>query len=216
MSQKAEPLTGKAETIHRIIRAARWEFSENGITGSRMDNIAARAGVTKQLLYHYFDSKKNLFSAVLDERTDRIFSGLLGIDLDPEEPENAMRAFLNLMFDQYRDDPNLANIAQEAIAFHNETEAENSKFPDMAPALVSKIQPILKSGQEKGIFRADVDPRYFLAMASLIVSGGFTNTYMLSSILEFDTNSDEGLIKWRSYAVDFVIEAILNPLHTNA
>lgn len=211
MSKKAKPLTGKAETIHRIVRAARWEFSENGISGARMDNIAARAGVTKQLLYHYFESKKNLFAAVLDERTDRIFSGLLGIELNPENPERAMRDFLNLMFEQYRDDPNLANIAQEAIAFHNESETESSKFPGMAPALVSKIQPILESGKEKGIFRGDINPRYFLAIASLIVSGGFTNTYMLSSILEFDTSSEDGLVKWRSYAVDFVIEAILNP-----
>lgn len=208
MGKKAEPLSGKAETIHRIIRAARWEFSESGIAGARMEKIAARAGVTKQLLYHYFDSKKHLFSAVLDERTDRIFSGLLGIDLDPEMPEHALRAFLNLMFNQYQEDPNLANIAQEAIAFHNEPNAEHTKFPDMAPALVAKIEPILTQGINAGLFRKDINPRYFLAMASLIISGGFTNSYMLSSILRFDTNSDEGLKKWRAFAIDFVIDAM--------
>lgn len=209
MNETAEPLSGKAGTIQRIIRAARWEFSENGIAGARMDNIAARAGVTKQLLYHYFESKKNLFSAVLNERTDRIFSGLLGIDLDPDTPEKALRSFLSLMFDQYREDPNLANIAQEAIAFHNEAEAEETKFPDMAPALVAKIEPILERGVKIGVFREDIDPRYFLAMASLIISGGFTNSYMLSSIIGFDTTSKKGLMKWRAYAIDFVLEALL-------
>jgi len=209
MSDKAEPKSGKTATINRIIRAARWEFSENGISGARMDNIAARAGVTKQLLYHYFESKKHLFAAVLDERTDRIFSGLLGLELDPNCPESALRAFLNLMFDQYCNDPNLANIAQEAIAFHNEPRTGDTKFPDMAPALAAKIEPVLSSGIKKGIFREDIDTRNFLAMASLIVSGGFTNSYMLSSILGYDTDSDDGLLLWRAYAIDFVFEAIL-------
>lgn len=209
MAKKNEQMTGKAATIHRIIKAARHEFSESGVAGARMDNIAAGAGVTKQLLYHYFTSKKSLFASVLDERTDRVLSGLLGIDLDANTPEAALRAFLKLMFDQYRDDPDLTNIAQEAIAFHGELQAEETKFPDMAPALVAKIDPVLKSGIKIGVFRESIDTRYFLAMASLIISGGFTNSYMLSSILGFETSSEAGLLLWRDYSVNFVIAAIM-------
>lgn len=209
MNEEKTQTTGKTATIQRIIQAARHEFSENGVAGARMDAIAAGAGVTKQLLYHYFTNKKSLFAAVLDERTDRILSGLLGIDLDKDDPERALRDFLKLMFDQYRDDPELTNIAQEAIAFHSEPQAKETKFPDMAPALVAKIDPILKSGIRTGVFRKGIDTRYFLAMASLIISGGFTNSYMLSSILGFDTSSEDGLLLWRDYAVNFVIAAIM-------
>ncbi|NNC38699.1 MAG: TetR/AcrR family transcriptional regulator [Hyphomonadaceae bacterium] len=215
MVDKNAQMTGKAATINRIIRAARHEFSESGVAGARMDNIAAGAGVSKQLLYHYFTSKKSLFAAVLNERTDRVLSGLLGIDLDTNTPETALRNFLKLMFDQYRNDPDLTNIAQEAIAFHNEPQTEETKFPDMAPALVAKIDPVLKNGIKIDVFRENIDTRYFLAMASLIISGGFTNSYMLSSILGFDTNSEDGLLLWRDYSVNFVIAAILKDPERN-
>ncbi|MES2532306.1 MAG: helix-turn-helix domain-containing protein, partial [Pseudomonadota bacterium] len=37
-----------------ILAAARAEFSAKGLAGARVNEIAARAGVNKQLLYYYF------------------------------------------------------------------------------------------------------------------------------------------------------------------
>jgi len=48
-----------------LVEAARQEFSLKGIAGARVDAIAARAGVNKQLVYHYFGSKDELFREVL-------------------------------------------------------------------------------------------------------------------------------------------------------
>ncbi|HEX9467854.1 MAG TPA: TetR family transcriptional regulator [Acidimicrobiia bacterium] len=55
-------------TRRKILAAALEEFSAKGIEGARVDAIAARARVNKQLLYYYFDSKDGLFRAVLRER----------------------------------------------------------------------------------------------------------------------------------------------------
>ncbi|HXY92761.1 MAG TPA: TetR family transcriptional regulator [Acidimicrobiia bacterium] len=55
-------------TRRKILAAALQEFSAKGIDGARVDAIAARAGVNKQLLYYYFESKAGLFRAVLRER----------------------------------------------------------------------------------------------------------------------------------------------------
>jgi TetR/AcrR family transcriptional regulator len=55
-------------TKRKILAAALQEFSAKGIDGARVDAIAARAGVNKQLLYYYFGSKDGLFRAVLRER----------------------------------------------------------------------------------------------------------------------------------------------------
>src|SRR2546421_4588065 len=49
----------------RIVAAAREEFSRRGFDGARMDQIARRAAVNKQLLFYYFHSKRGLFTAVL-------------------------------------------------------------------------------------------------------------------------------------------------------
>ncbi|MFL6837431.1 MAG: TetR/AcrR family transcriptional regulator, partial [Bradyrhizobium sp.] len=46
-----------AATRRKLLTAARREFAQNGLAGARVDEIAARAGVNKQLVYHYFGDK---------------------------------------------------------------------------------------------------------------------------------------------------------------
>ena len=55
-------------TKARILAAARREFSAKGISGARVDAIAARAKVNKRMLYYYFESKEGLFREILRRR----------------------------------------------------------------------------------------------------------------------------------------------------
>ena len=50
-----------------ILDAALDVFAEKGLGAARMEDIAARAGVTKGTLYLYFDGKEALFKALLTE-----------------------------------------------------------------------------------------------------------------------------------------------------
>jgi AcrR family transcriptional regulator len=50
-----------------IIEAALAVFSEKGFAAARLDDIAARAGVSKGALYLYFETKQDLFRAVVRE-----------------------------------------------------------------------------------------------------------------------------------------------------
>lgn len=55
-------------TKARILAAAVREFSAKGISGARVDSIAARARVNKRMLYYYFESKEGLFREILRRR----------------------------------------------------------------------------------------------------------------------------------------------------
>jgi AcrR family transcriptional regulator len=55
-------------TKAKILAAAVREFSAKGISGARVDAIAARAGVNKRMLYYYFESKEGLFREILRRR----------------------------------------------------------------------------------------------------------------------------------------------------
>lgn len=55
-------------TRKRILEAARDEFAARGFAGSRIESIAQRAGLSKQLLYHYFSSKAALFEETLKSK----------------------------------------------------------------------------------------------------------------------------------------------------
>ena len=210
-----EASSPKSETIKRIIASARHEFSITGLAGTRMDTVAHAANVTKQLLYLYFGSKNALFAAVLNEQADCIISELMKLDLTTPAPQDALRLFLTCVFDQYLINTDLMNLAQEAIAYHNVTPTTTTKFPEIAPELVEKIDNLLQRGIQSGVFKKNLQSRYFLATAILIMTGGFTNSYMLSNILGFDHSSPSGALQWRDYALNFALSAVLtNPSDT--
>lgn len=50
-----------------LTSAALQLFVEKGFAATRLDDVAARAGVSKGTLYLYFDSKEALFKAVIEE-----------------------------------------------------------------------------------------------------------------------------------------------------
>jgi AcrR family transcriptional regulator len=55
----------------RILAAAAEVFAQIGFAGARVDDIAARAGVNKAMLYYHVGDKERLYTAVLVEVLDR-------------------------------------------------------------------------------------------------------------------------------------------------
>ncbi len=62
--------TGKKRDANRskssILHAAITEFAARGLAGTRVDEVAARAGVNKSLIYQYFGSKQELYAEALN------------------------------------------------------------------------------------------------------------------------------------------------------
>ncbi|MCR5877153.1 TetR/AcrR family transcriptional regulator [Phenylobacterium sp. J367] len=57
----------KADRPGEIVEAAMQVFAEKGFAAARLDDIAARAGVSKGGLYLYFDTKDDIFRAVVEQ-----------------------------------------------------------------------------------------------------------------------------------------------------
>jgi AcrR family transcriptional regulator len=68
-----------------IVAAALQVFAENGFAGARIEEIARRAGVSKGTVYLYFETKGDLFRAVVHDaiipNIDEIEATVLGLDL---------------------------------------------------------------------------------------------------------------------------------------
>lgn len=50
----------------QVLAAATRAFARNGFEATNLDDVAAEAGISKVLLYRHFDSKADLYRAVLD------------------------------------------------------------------------------------------------------------------------------------------------------
>jgi AcrR family transcriptional regulator len=58
----------KAQTRARLLDAAEVVFARRGFVAASLDEVAEEAGLTKGAVYSNFDSKEDLFQAVLDDR----------------------------------------------------------------------------------------------------------------------------------------------------
>lgn len=199
----------KRATIARMLQQARQAFSDKGLAGARVDDIARAAGVTKQLVYHYFDSKEQLFASVLEESAQDLLGDLLALKLDHLAPVDALRALLEHAFDQYLLNPTLGALAQEGLRFHQQHPLDDCRFRDLAPALVAQTERVLQRGALSGEFRADIDARMFYAAAAMLTTCGFTNRYMVSTASGLDSTSAEGMVAWRRFSVNFVLGVVL-------
>ena len=104
-SKKAEQ---RAEMMEQILDAAEHLFSEHGLYGVTMKDVAQRVGVHHTLMNYYFTDKQKLFDAVFARRA-QVTRDLRVAALDAYEKacggkptvEGALRAFLDTDLDLY-------------------------------------------------------------------------------------------------------------------
>jgi AcrR family transcriptional regulator len=94
-----------AERRATILRAAGPLFARDGYAGTRLDDVAAAAGVTKPILYRHFESKKALYVALLDKHEADLptfFERVAGV-APGLEPDALVRLVLEHWLDYVRE-----------------------------------------------------------------------------------------------------------------
>ena len=89
----------RERTRREILEIAFAEFAENGLSGGNTDAIAARANITKRLIFYYFNSKEELFTAVLEMAYAKMRLAEKDLHLEALEPEAAIRRLAEFTFD---------------------------------------------------------------------------------------------------------------------
>jgi AcrR family transcriptional regulator len=77
-----KPRLPAAQRRELILRAAMNRFGTTGYDQTRLEDIAADAGVTKPILYRHFGSKKGLYLAVLDRHREDLPTFLADLPTD--------------------------------------------------------------------------------------------------------------------------------------
>jgi AcrR family transcriptional regulator len=87
-----------AERRTLIVEAAGRLFGERGYDGTRIDEIAAAAGVTKPIVYRHFGSKRDLYLSLLDRHRDDL-AGFVASMPTEGSTEERLRAVLDTWLD---------------------------------------------------------------------------------------------------------------------
>jgi AcrR family transcriptional regulator len=155
-----------------IIAAALDCFAERGFAATRLDDIAERAGVTRGTLYLYFDSKEELFKAVVRQSIGPVLSrveGVVSSAVSPT-PDLLRQAILSI--------PE-AVLSSQVSALPKLVIAEATNFPEIARFYLDEvvnpakrlIAGLLRRGIARGEFReVDVDHTVLCVIAPILLS----------------------------------------------
>ncbi len=87
-----------------ILRAAGPLFAREGYTATRLDDVAAAAGITKPILYRHFESKKALYLALLAKHREDMPSFFQRLDVDPaHSSDEVLRSILGHWLEYVRE-----------------------------------------------------------------------------------------------------------------
>ncbi|MEM7273752.1 MAG: TetR/AcrR family transcriptional regulator [Actinomycetota bacterium] len=86
----------RAETSAQLLEAGRRLFADRGLTGTTVDAIAAEAGCSKGLVYHYFPTKEALAEAILIDWLAQVAT-LAASVADIADPVDRLAGFARVM-----------------------------------------------------------------------------------------------------------------------
>lgn len=165
-------------TRRRILMAAAEEFANGGLFGARVDQIARRAETNERMLYYYFGSKEQLFTAVLEHAFSALTEAERVLELDGVAPVEAVTRLAHFVWDYYRDHTELLRLINNENLHEARYLHKSTRIREMISPIVAMLGNVLTRGQKAGLFRNDVDPlRLYVTLSGLgyyIVSNRFT------------------------------------------
>jgi AcrR family transcriptional regulator len=196
-------------TQEKILDAAHAEFSALGIDLTRIETIALRAGVSKQLVYFYYKSKENLYSVVLDRTAQRFFDAFSAIDFDNDPPLETLCAFIATLFHTSRE---WAGVITIDVSLHNgELVGSEPVARRVTEAFLPKLGAVLERGKKEGIIDPAIDAEKFWAIALIVGTGALTMPTVFTKTGPglFPPESEADF--WCAFATDIILRSICKP-----
>jgi TetR/AcrR family transcriptional regulator len=191
-----------------ILAAARGEFAAKGLAGARVNEIAARAGVNKQLIYYYFGSKEDLYRAALEEVYTEIRSLEKELKLGDMQPAEAMAALIGFSFDYLARHPDFIGLLNHENA-HGAMHVRDSRaIRETNSPLIELIARTLKRGIAAQVFRPGIDPVEFYISVAGMSYFFFSNRLTLSSIFGRDLGEAAAVDAYRRHVVAFAMAGL--------
>ncbi|MCG1019143.1 MULTISPECIES: TetR family transcriptional regulator [Burkholderiaceae] len=155
-------------TRRRILAAAAEAFANGGLSGARVDQIACRAGTNERMLYYYFGSKEQLFTAVLEQALTGFAEAERTLDLNGLAPVEAMTRLAHFIWAFYHQHPDLLRLLNNENLHEARYLQQSTRIRETVSPMLATLSGILERGHRAGLFRAGIDPlRLYVTISGL-------------------------------------------------
>lgn len=208
MSDGIGTLDGKASVQERILRAAEEAFANNSFPGTRISEIAVKAGVNQALIHYYFESKEKLYQEVL-ARLFRQWETFVGeLNWEGKDAPAFIREYIKAHFELKCRMPNLYKI------FHWETLEGGEMFGKYASSTWTQdfldIARKLEGWKAAGMLRPEIDANVLLYLLfGMMNQFYFRKRDELAAVLESEGELEELQAEIAERMVDLTLHGVL-------
>ena len=174
----------RADARARLLRAAKDVFEEKGFLDVRVADIAARAGVSHGLFYHYFTSKQDVFrelAATIDQQLTDTMDAVLD-QSSATTPGERLRQAIGQHFDRYRSEARMMGLIEEVSRYDETVKSARDAWQRVEnERLIDAIRQL----QKQRLADRGLDPA--LAAAAIgSMTWGFAERWLVRGELDYD------------------------------
>ena len=210
-TKTAVPKAEEDGTRDKILNVALQAFSRHGLSGARIDTIAAESGANKGMIYYYFGSKEDLYVAALEESYRRFRQVESAFHVESLAPEPALRSLVAATFDFHAAHPEFVRM----VMSENIQQGEYiRKIPDLRAinrSAIILLEELCRRGIDEGVFRADIDPVDLHMSISALSFYNVSNRHTFSVIFDRDLGAAEVHAARRASVVDTILRSVRAP-----
>jgi AcrR family transcriptional regulator len=154
----------------QILRAAARVFAKDGFAAAQMDDVAREAGVSKGLIYHYFESKPALFTAIVTLVVGAVLRLHEEAAAMPGRAAERLQWLLERELWGARDDGHMFSVILRAVESVAAPQEARDKVAELTAASGAVMRGLLAAGQAEGDV-IEGDPGALAAVLGACVSG---------------------------------------------
>ena len=195
-------------TMAGILEVANAEFSEKGLAGARIDEIAAATQTSKRMIYYYFGSKEGLYLAVLEDSYRRMRAIEAGLHLEDLPPEDALRRLVGFTFDHHQGNEAYIRLVMSENMQRGEYLAQSKIIQKLNVPAIESIRKLYGRGVAQGVFRAQLDPVDIHKSISALTFFNVSNQHTFGLIFKKDTQTAKAITARRDSIIEMVVRFV--------
>jgi AcrR family transcriptional regulator len=196
-------------TRKNIIEVATHEFARNGLSGARVDEIAAKTACSKRMIYYYFGDKEGLYLRVLEEAYRRVRSVESRLDLDHLDPTDALRTLVEFTFDHHHSNDDFIRLVMIENIHHGDYLARSSVIQELNVAAIDALDRLYRRGLAAGRFREGISALDLHWQISALCFFNVSNRATFSRIFDYDLTSTQALARLKGNVTDNILRFVL-------
>ena len=195
-------------TRRNILEIASEEFALNGLSGARIDEIAARTRASKRMIYYYFDDKDGLYLAALENAYRQVREGEAKLDTRGLPPIDALRRLVEFTFDHHQSHEAFIRMVMIENIHHGNYLDRSEVIRDLNARAIDNIAEIYSRGVEEGVFREGLDPLELHWQVSALCFFNVSNRATFSKIFGRDLGAEENVGSLRRNVAEMVLRYV--------